>query len=42
MQVYFTHMVDTLNFLANSQKKFALLLAENPAKSLSYDYKLPP
>ena len=42
MQVYFAHMVDTLNFLANSQKKFSLLLPENPARSLSYDYRLPP
>ena len=42
MQVYFAHMVDTLNFLANSQKKFSLLLPANPTRSLSYDYRLPP
>lgn len=42
MQVYFTHIVDTLKFLADSQKKFSLLLPENPARSLSYDYRLPP
>ena len=42
MQVYFTHMVDSLKFLADSQKKFSLLLPENPARSLSYDYRLPP
>ena len=35
-------MVDTLNFLANGQRKFSMLLPENPARSLSYDYRLPP
>jgi len=43
MQVYFSHMVDTLRFLGNSQpKKFAALLPENPGRCLSYNYRLPP
>ena len=42
MQVYFTHMVDTLQSLEQSQKKFAQLLPENPSRSLSFDYRLPP
>ena len=42
MQKYFTHLVDTLSFLATSQKKFSMLLPENPIKTLGYDYRLPP
>mgnify|MGYP006889575701 CR=1 FL=1 len=42
MQVYFSHMVDTLFFLAGSQKKFSQLLPPEPTKSLSLDYRLPP
>ena len=42
MQKYFTHLVDTLSFLATSQKKFGMLLPENPTKTLGYDYRLPP
>ena len=42
MQKYFTHLVDTLGFLATSQKKFSMLLPENPIKTLGYDYRLPP
>ena len=42
MQVYFSHMVDTLFFLAQSQKRFSQLLPDSPSRSLSYDYRLPP
>ena len=42
MQVYFAHMVDTLKFLSATQKKFATLLPENPARCLAHDYRLPP
>jgi acetyl esterase/lipase len=42
VQVFFLHFVDTLNFLATSDKKFTMLLTESPAKTLSYDYRLPP
>jgi hypothetical protein len=42
VQVIFLHFVDTLNFLASSDKKFAQLLTESPAKTLSLDYRLPP
>ena len=42
MQVYFLHFVDTLNFLASSDKKFQMLLTEYPTKTLTLDYRLPP
>lgn len=42
VQIYFLHLVDSLNFLASSEKKFALLLTEKPAKTLSFDFRLPP
>ena len=42
MQGYFAHMVDTLKFLSATQKKFASLLPENPARCLAHDSRLPP
>ena len=42
MHKYFTHLVDTLSFIAETPKKFSKLLPENPVKTLGYDYRLPP
>lgn len=42
VQVYFLHFVDTLNFLASSDRKFSQLMTHSPAQTLACDYRLPP
>ena len=46
LQVFFTHLVDTLHFLANSEaepdKKFAQLLPKIAASSMVVNCKLSP
>jgi len=41
LKVFFSHLVDTLNYLTNSEVKFTALLPVNAAIKFATDYKLP-